>query len=350
MSEAAIPQPQSSPQPQPTPQAAPQAPPPLAVVSPFRHMKKELTMLGVLIALVIATAALNPVFLGGDNLRNTIRHISLISLFALGEAVVIIAGGIDLSIGSVICISAVTTSYLTMYFGFGIEAAVVAAIIIALVIGISQGLVITHLGVPPFVVTLGSMLLLRGGAEVLTGGTDIGFQGRFPTFRFLGEGNGLGMPMPFWFALTAIAITAFLMHRTVFGRYCYAIGSNAEAARLSGVPVRAVRLVTFVLAAGLAGLAGVLYVAYLPSATPSLGSAYELHAVAAAVLGGCSLQGGRGSVFGVLIGAGIMQITFNAVNLIGHSLWQNVVAGGVILTAVIVDRLFEKNAAKRRVK
>ena len=126
--------------------------------------------------------------------------------------------------------------------------------------------------------------------------------------------------MPFWFALGAVAITAFFMHRTLFGRYCYAIGSNAEAARLSGVPVRAVRLITFVVCGFLSGLAGILYVAYLPAATPALGNAYELHAVAAAVLGGCSLQGGRGSVFGVLIGAGIMQITFNAVNLVGRSL------------------------------
>ena len=310
-------------------------------------MKKELTMLGVLIALAVITAALNPLFLGADNLRNNVRHISLISLFALGEAVVIIAGGIDLSIGSVICIAAVTTSYLTMYLDVGIGTAVVAGVLASLAIGVTQGLVIARLGVQPFVVTLGSMLLLRGVAEVLTGGTDIGFQGKFPGFRFLGEGTALGMPVPFWFALVAIAITAFLMHRTLFGRYCYAIGSNTEAARLSGVPVRAVRLVTFVASGLLSGFAGILYVAYLPTATPSLGSAYELHAVAAAVLGGCSLQGGRGSVFGVLIGAGIMQVTFNAVNLVGRSLWQNVVAGGVILAAVIVDRTFEKNAKRR---
>jgi len=312
------------------------------------RIKKELTILAVMIALAIITALLNPVFLNAENLRNTIRHVSLISLFALGEAVVIIAGGIDLSVGSMICLSAVTTSYLTMYGGFGIVGAASVGLGLTLLAGLGQGLVITWLGVQPFVATLGSMLLLRGFAEVLTGGTDIGFHGEYPRFRFLGEGVGLGMPMPFWFALVAIAVTAFVMHRTLFGRYCYAIGSNAEAARLSGVPVRRVRLVTFVASAGLSGVAGLLYVAYLPSATPSLGSAYELHAVAAAVLGGCSLLGGRGSVFGVLIGAGIMQITFNAVNLIGKSLWQNVVAGLVILVAVIVDRLFEKSASRRR--
>ena len=305
-------------------------------------MKKELTMFLVMIALSVITAMLNPSFLGADNLRNNVRHISLISLFALGEAIVIIAGGIDLSIGSVICVSAIATSYLTMVVGIGIVPAVLLALVASIVIGLVQGALCAKLGLQPFVVTLGFMLALRGVAEVLTGGADIGFQGRFPGFRFLGEGTSLGLPMPFWFALVAILVTTFLMHRTLFGRYCYAIGSNAEAARLSGVPVQAVRVATFVIAALLSGIAGILYVAYLPTSTPSLGSAYELHAVAAAVLGGCSLQGGRGSVIGIVIGASVMQITFNAVNLVGHSLWQNVVAGSVILAAVVVDRLFEK--------
>jgi len=311
---------------------------------------KELTMLGVLCALVLLTSLLNPIFLDPDNLRNTLRHVSLISLFALGEAVVIIAGGIDLSVGSVICITAIVTSTLTMEAGWDIGPAAGVALLVALAIGLAQGLVVTALGVQPFVVTLGSMLLLRGVAEVLTGGTDVGFQGHFPRFRFLGEGIGLGLPMPFWFAAISLAVVAFLMHRTIFGRYGYAIGSNSEAARLSGVPLQRIRLATYILCAGLSGLAGLLYVAYLPSATPALGSSYELHAVAAAVLGGCSLLGGRGSVFGVLLGASIMQVTFNAVNLVGKSLWQNVVAGGVILVAVIVDRIFERRAAQGRTK
>jgi ribose/xylose/arabinose/galactoside ABC-type transport system permease subunit len=311
----------------------------------MKAFKKELTMFAVMIALAIVTAVANPLFLGGDNIRNNIRHISLISLFALGEAMVIIAGGIDLSIGSVICISGVTTSYLTMYGGLGIGAAVAIGYLIALAVGAIQGGVIARFGIPSFVVTLGFMLLLRGIAEVLTGGTDVGFQGTNEGFRALGKGEALGMPTPFWFALGAMLLVAFLMHRTLFGRYCYAIGSNPEAARLSGVPVTAVRLFTFIAGALLSGVAGMLYVGYLPTATPSLGASYELHAIAAAVLGGVSLQGGKGTVFGVVIGAGILQITFNAVNLIGQSLWQNVVAGGVILAAVIVDQLIENRRA-----
>ncbi len=320
--------------------AKPAPAPPLRFLS---SAKKELTMLGVTLGVALVTASVNPTsFLGGDNLRNNLRHISLISLFALGEAVVIIAGGIDLSIGSVICVSAVVTSYLSMIQGLGIGASVAVALAIALAVGFGQGALSAWLGLQPFVVTLGTMLLLRGAAEVLTGGADIGFQRRFPGFRFLGEGTGLGLPMPFWVALVALGVVAFLMHRTLLGRYCYAIGSNPEAARLSGVPVRGVRLTTFVICAALSGLAGVLYVAYLPTATPALGQAYELHAVAAAVLGGCSLKGGRGSVCGVVIGAALLQLTFNAVNLVWSSLWQNAVAGSVILTAVIVDRVMEK--------
>jgi ribose transport system permease protein len=308
----------------------------------MRRMRKELAMSLVLVALAAGTALLNPSFLGGDNLRNELRHIALISLFALGEAMVIISGAIDLSIGSVLCLSAMTTSYLAVVQGVGIGVSAAVALLLSVGIGVGQGAVIALLDVQPFVVTLGSMLLLRGVAEVLTGGAEIGFQGRFAGFRFLGEGVWLGLPMPFWVVLGALAVTAFLMHRTLFGRYVYAVGSNAEAARLSGVPVRAVRVGTFALSGLLAGVAGLLYLAYLPAATPALGNAYELHAVAAAVLGGCALQGGRGTVFGVLIGAGVMQVTFNAVNLVGRSLWQNVVAGAVILAAVIVDRISER--------
>src|SRR3954462_4247344 len=208
----------------------------------MKAFKKELTMLGVMIALAVITAILNPSFLGADNLRNNVRHISLISLFACGEAMVIIAGGIDLSVGSIICIISVTTSYMTMMQGFGIVGAVIFAIVLAVAIGVGQGTVVARLGVPPFVVTLGSMLLLRGVAEVLTGGSEIGFQGKFPSFRFLGEGTGFGLPMPFWFALVAGLLTAYLSHRPPLGRFGSAFGSNAEGARLSGVAVEWVRL------------------------------------------------------------------------------------------------------------
>ena len=334
---------------EPGPRPVATRPQPLARLA---QMKKELTMLAVMIALAVITAVLNPVFLGADNLRNTVRHISLISLFALGEAVVIIAGGIDLSVGSIICISAVTTSYLTMYAGLRHRRGGRRRHRRCRWSSASRrAWSITWLGVQPFVVTLGSMLLLRGVAEVLTGGTDIGFQGKFPGFRFLGEGIGLGMPMPFWFALgghrdhrvpdAPDAVRALLLRDRLERRGGAPVGRAGAAD-----PARHVRRQRRPVGRGRHPLRR------LPAERDARrsGSAYELHAVAAAVLGGCSLLGGRGSVFGVLIGAGIMQITFNAVNLVGKSLWQNVVAGGVILAAVIVDRVFEKNASTRRAR
>ena len=248
-----------------------------------------------MIALAIITAVLNPLFLGGDNLRNNVRHISLISLFALGEAMVIIAGGIDLSIGSIICITAVTTSYLTMYAGLRHRRRGRARAACSRWSSASrQGRSIARLGVPPFVVTLGSMLLLRGVAEVLTGGTDIGFQGKYPGFRFLGEGIALGLPVPFWFALGADrdhrvpdaphAVRALLLRDRLERRGGAPVGrpgarGSASSRSWRGVPVgRRRHPLRRVSADGDA-------VARL---------AYELHAVAAAVLGGCSLQGGQG--------------------------------------------------------
>jgi len=161
----------------------------------------------------------------------------------------------------------------------------------------------------------------------------------------IGRDPLIGWPLVIFGAVAALG--AYVLHYTVLGRYIYAIGGNRDAARYSGINVNRVELLTYVISAGTAGIAGVCYAAYIGQMSQQVGVAYELYAIAAAVLGGCSLLGGRGSVFGVLIGAGIMQVTFNAVNLVGRSLWQNVVAGGVILAAVIVDRTFEKNAKRR---
>jgi len=307
----------------------------------MKAYKRELTMLGVMVALAVITSVLQPLFLGGDNIRNNIRHISLISLYSLGEAMIIIAAGIDLSVGSLVCVTAIMTSFLAMNAGMGLGVAITISILIPVVIGLVQGTIIAGLGIQPFVITLGFMQLIRGFAEVLTGGSDVGFQGKFPSFRALGDGILLGLPTPFWIAAAALLTVGFVMHRTLFGRYCYTIGSNAEAARLSGVPVVAVRVTTFVVGAALSALAGLLYVAYLPSATPALGGGFEVYAITAAVLGGCALQGGRGTVFGVVIGAGIQQITYNAVNMVWESIGQGLVTGAVLLIAVIYDQVSE---------
>ena len=311
----------------------------------MRAFKKELTMLGVMIALAIVTAMFNPSFLGGDNLRNNVRHISLISLFALGEAMVIIAGGIDLSVGSIICI--IVGGHQLPDDDAGVRhrhRGDVRDRPRASSIGVGRARVIARLGVPPFVVTLGSMLLLRGVAEVLTGGSSR-LSGQVPRLSLPGRRIGFGLPMPFWFALGALGITAFLMHRTFFGRYCYAIGSNAEAARLSGVPVprRPPRHVR--------GQRAPFGRRRHPlRRLPAGGDAGARRTLRAARR--------RGRRAGRLLAAGRSRHRVRRPhrrrrhagdvqrrNLVGKSLWQNVVAGGVILLAAVVDRLFELHGA-----
>jgi ribose/xylose/arabinose/galactoside ABC-type transport system permease subunit len=300
-------------------------------------------MFGVLVVLFGITALLTPkTFLAAHNLTTDLRLISFMTLLSLGEAVVIIAGGIDLSIGSIVCFTAVATAYLTAGHGMGIVPAVIIVLLLDVVIGLLQGLAIARIGVQPFVITLGGMLFVRGVADMITRGQEIEFVSRFSGFRFLGEGDGLGLPMPFWFALAGVVATVFLMHRTIVGRFFYAIGANAEAARLSGVPVARVRVLTYVISAVLAGFTGLLYSGYLPAPSPTTATSWELDAIAAVVLGGCSLLGGRGSVIGVIPGAAVMVVTLNGVNHVINPLWQNVARGTVILTAVIADRLLEK--------
>ena len=309
----------------------------------MKAYKKELTMMGVLLALVLFAGVLTPkTFLNAENLGNDLRLLSLLLLFSLGEAVVIISGGIDLSLGSIITLTACGVAWLTTVHGMGIVPAVIIVLVVDVVIGLLQGLAIARIGVQPFVITLGGMFFIRGIADMITRGQEIGLMGKFPGFSFLGQGDGFGLPMPFWFAVVITGATVYLMHRTKFGRFCYAIGSNAEAARLSGVPVASTRVLTYVMSAALAGVAGLLYAGYVPAASPSLGNTWELDAVTAVVLGGCSLLGGRGSVLGAIPGAGIMVVEVNAVDHLLNPLWGNVVRGGVLLIAVVVDRLIEK--------
>jgi ribose transport system permease protein len=225
--------------------------------------------------------------------------------------------------------------------------AVLLALLLAVVIGLLQGALIARLGVAPFVITLGSMLFLRGVAEVLTQGSEIGFQGKFPGLRFLGEGNGLGLPMPFWFALVAVLAIAFIMHRTIFGRYCYAIGSNAEAARRAGINVDRHLIKVYALSGFLAGLAGLVSLARFATTTIGGHSTDNLAAIAAVVLGGTSLFGGIGTVLGTVVGVFIPAVLQNGFVILGvQPFWQQVAVGAVLIVAVYIDQL--KRRAQER--
>ncbi len=293
-----------------------------------------------------------PNFLKASNLLNVANQIVVIAVIAIGMTMVVITGGIDLSVGSLIALSAVTTA-LVIRSGGGTQAtpavmvgASVAGIVVCGLAGLISGAFITGFRVPSFIMTLAMMLVARGLAGILA--DDQSIPDVPDSFVWLGRGADLlGIP-------NAVVLMAFLyiaahilMSQTTLGRYIYAVGGNVEAARLSGVPVRGVLLFAYVLCGALAGLGGVILASLLKSGAPTYGQEYELTVIAAVVVGGTSLQGGQGKIFGTLIGAFIIAVMQNGMNLTGvRSNWQKVVLGLVILGAVILDMLKHGNWRK----
>jgi ribose transport system permease protein len=295
---------------------------------------------------VMPDAVVWPVFLKADNLLNIANQIAVIAIMAIGMTMVIITGGIDLSVGSLAALSAVTATRLIRDQFGGVEAApggmllaCAAAVIACGLLGGVSGAVITLFQVPPFIVTLAMMLVASGLAYLAAAGQSI-YQ--IPeSFVWLGRGTGLfGLPHAVLLMLALYAAAHVLMSRTTLGRALYAVGGNAEAARLSGVPVRRVLLFAYVACGLLAGLGGVILASQLKSGSPTYGAMYELYVIAAVVVGGTALTGGEGRILGTLIGAFVIAVIQNGMNLLGiESYTQKVVLGLVILAAVLVDRL-----------
>lgn len=304
--------------------------------------KKELGLALLLIVIGGITAALNPLFLSGVNLLNMANLIGLFGIFAIGQGLIIITGGIDLSVGSMFALLGVILVDLLVNFELFWPLAVLAVIGVGLVLGLLHGLLVTRLKLQPFVVTLCGLLIYRGIARYYTQDSTSGFgyAGDIDTVSWLAAGRSFGIPNPFIIMVVVALIMAVVLHRTVFGRYLYAVGRNEEAARYSGINTDAVITGAYVLGGALAGLAGVLLVFYTSSVSPSsFGNFYELYAIAAAVLGGCSLRGGEGSVLGIVLGTVLLQILQNLVNILGIPSSLNfAVMGGVILLGVIADQ------------
>jgi ribose transport system permease protein len=287
-----------------------------------------------------------PDFFKADNLRNIANQIDVIAILAIGMTLVIITGGIDLSVGSLIALSAVVTARLIRDVAGaesastpGMVLAGLAGIAICATVGMLSGTIVTLCRVPPFIVTLGKMLVVSGLAYKLAGGQSIN---QVPA-RFVWLGGGadlLRIPNAVILMLVLYALAHLMMTRMVIGRYIYAVGGNAEAARLSGVPVRRVLLFVYSLCAGLAGLGGVVMASQLKSGAPNFGQTYELSVIAAVVVGGTSLAGGQGKILGTLIGVLIIAVIQNGMNLLGvDSYTQKIMLGLVILGAVLLDRL-----------
>lgn len=312
--------------------------------------KKQLQQLQPLIALFLLCliiAIFSDRFMTVTNLWNVMRQISVNICIAVGMTLVIISAGIDLSVGSVLAFAgAVTASFLSMglelpffgvYLGFTTLGAILMGIAMGGVLGLVNGWVITYFKVQPFVATLAMLTIARGLTMLWTQGYPISSLGA--PFAHLGTGWFLGVPIPVWIAAIVTVLAVFVMRKTRFGRYIYAIGGNERAARLSGIKVNQVKTLVYMLAGMLAAVGGILVTSRLDSAQPNAGMGYELDAIAAVVIGGTSLSGGRGLIMGTVLGAVIIGVLNNGLVLLGVSpFWQQVVKGMVILIAVIIDR------------
>ncbi len=308
---------------------------------------KELGIFVLLVVLCIFVSIMSHgTFLHADNLQNTSQLIGLYGIFSIGAGIVIITGGIDLSVGSLFALFGVLLSMMLTLWHWPWPLAVLAILGSGALIGVFHGFLITRVGLQPFIVTLCGLLFYRGIARFIAGDGTMGFGSSkgFETLQVLATGSVLGVPVPFVLLLVVAVIMGVVLHKSIYGRYLYAVGRNEEAARYSGVNTRRIIAGAYIISGTLAGLAAILIAFYTNSVSPSShGQSYELYGIAAAVLGGCSLRGGEGSIIGILIGAALLQVLQNLVNLLNIPSSLNfAVVGAVILLGVITDQLLKK--------
>lgn len=301
----------------------------------IRSIFSEMQALIVLIILVIIAAFLSPVFLTVTNLLNILLEVAVTAILAIGQTYIIILAEIDLSVGTVLGLSgAITAGFLS--HGNLIEGLLIG-LVVGLIAGLINGLLVTVGKLPSFIATLGTMTAFSGLTLVYTQGNPITVNS--PSFQFIGQGFLGGIPFPVWLMVILYVGFWFLLHRTHFGRYVFATGGNEEASRLSGINVKQVKLWSFVMAGVLSAIAGFILTSRLGSAEPTSGSGLELDAIAAVILGGTSLTGGKGGLIGTVIGAIILGVLDNGMNLLNVSaFYQGVAKGVIILLAVLLDR------------
>jgi ribose transport system permease protein len=313
----------------------------------FEHLSRLQPVLALGL-MVLALSLTTDKFLTVDNGLNVLRQICVNLCLSIGMTIIILSRGIDLSVGSVLALSGavaagllkngVAVGGLDLFIEFTVTGAIVAGILTGMALGWFNGFVITRFHLPPFVATLGMLSIARGLTMLWTGGFPI--TGLGPQFGFLGSGHLLGVPMPVWISALLVAVFMLVMKRTRFGRQVYAVGGNERAAMLSGLNVNRVKLLVYTVGGGLAGIAGLLVTARLDSATPNAGLSYELDSIAAVVIGGTSLNGGRGTIMGTVLGCLIIGVLNNGLVLLEVSpFWQQVIKGLVILIAVAVDKM-----------
>ncbi|HVV04276.1 MAG TPA: ABC transporter permease [Puia sp.] len=301
------------------------------------HLFQRYGIYGVLVLLVIVLAIVSPVFLTGANIINILRQVAVNGIIAVGMTLVIITGGIDLSSGSLLALSAVVATSLAHPGGHGAGLAVAAGIGVGLAMGTVNGVLIARQRLPPFIVTLGMMTAARGLALVYTSGRPV--IDLSEGYDRIGGGYLLGIPVPVIVFAGVAVLGGALLHGTRFGRYVYAIGGNELAARVSGVGTRGILIRVYALSGALAGLAGIVLSSRVMSGSPSTGVGYELDAIAAVVIGGTALSGGTGRIAGTIAGALIIGVMNNGLDLLNvSSYWQQVAKGVIIILALLLDK------------
>lgn len=299
----------------------------------------ELTTVIALIILMAVITIINSNFLTANNLLNLLLQVTSNALIAFGMTFVILTGGIDLSVGSILALSSALTAGL-LGSGMPVTLAILISLVLGCILGMMNGLLISYGKLAPFIVTLATMTIFRGATLVYTNGNPItkGLSDTF-LFQFLGQGYIVGIPFPVIIMFIVFIVLYVLLHKTAFGKSVYAIGGNEKAAYISGVKLNKVKIIIYSISGIMASISGLIITSRLSSAQPTAGASYEMDAIAAVVLGGTSLSGGKGRILGTLIGALIIGVLNNGLNIIGVSaFWQQVVKGVVILIAVLIDR------------
>jgi ribose transport system permease protein len=309
---------------------------------PFRRYVQQFAMLMALAVIIIITSSLSPNFLTTANILNVARQIALTAILGAGMTVIIISGGIDLSVGGVIALGSAVIANTLIATGGNIWLAVLAGIATGALVGLGNGIIIAKLKIQPFIVTLAAMTITRGIVLIYTNAVPISLL-KYPDFAFFGQGYIGPIPFPIILMVFSYLLTFLLMRKTKFGRYVFAIGGNETATRIAGVPVDRYKILIYVFSGALVGLTAVMFTSRLLSGSPTIGVGFELTAITMVILGGTSFVGGQGTIWGTLVGAAILGVLANAMNLLNVSaFFQDLSTGVVILIAVIIDKLLRQ--------
>jgi len=309
-----------------------------------QFLRENLGILIGFIVLCLFLSVISPVFLTQKNIMNVLRQVSTNLYLACAMTMVIILGGIDLSVGSIIALSGVVTGGLIAFQGTSVTVAVISGLLAGLAVGVFNGITIAKTTIPPFIVTLATMNIARGAAYVYTGGKPIRVMS--DQFNFIGSGYVANfLPTPVFYLIIILAISVLIMNKTKLGRHIYAVGGNREAARFSGIKISKVLFLPYAFSGLMAAIAGIVLASRMFSGQPTAGNGAEMDAIAAVVLGGTSMSGGSGKMSGTVIGGLVIGVLGNGLNLMNvNSFWQYIVKGVVILIAVYVDALKNKKA------